>query len=125
MQGTQAVIEACTAAGVRKLVFTSSVTVVFDGTDLIDVDERLPVTESLEDHYVATKVRFGACGEPEEAGANASSAGQGGAFGAGGERQGRAPHLLPPPRRHLRVRAPLSPTQQANSSALTAQETAK
>lgn len=78
VQGTQAVVEACVAAGVRKLVFTSSVTVVFDGTDLIDVDERLPVTESLEDHYVATKVRFAARRRTgKEGGANARLTGQG------------------------------------------------
>lgn len=54
--GTQAVVDACRAEGVTKLVFTSSVTVVFEGKDLINVDERLPPTESAEDAYVATKV---------------------------------------------------------------------
>ena len=57
VEGTRLVIEACRKIGVRKLVFTSSVTVLYEGLDLISVDERLPPTKSIEDHYVATKVR--------------------------------------------------------------------
>ncbi|KAF6757483.1 C-3 sterol dehydrogenase [Ephemerocybe angulata] len=42
VDGTRAVIDAAIACGVRKLVFTSSAGVIFNGTDIIDVDERLP-----------------------------------------------------------------------------------
>lgn len=54
--GTKAVIEGCWEAGVKKLVFTSTVTVVHEGQELINIDERLPRTESRHDPYVLTKV---------------------------------------------------------------------
>lgn len=59
VKGTQAVIEACREVGVKKLVFTSTITVVFDGRALINIDERLPVVtkEAYDDPYVLTKVR--------------------------------------------------------------------
>jgi sterol-4alpha-carboxylate 3-dehydrogenase (decarboxylating) len=56
VEGTQAVVQACWEAGITKLVYTSSVTVCFEGKDIKNADERLPVTESLDDAYVATKV---------------------------------------------------------------------
>ncbi|KAK4700467.1 hypothetical protein P7C70_g5781, partial [Phenoliferia sp. Uapishka_3] len=55
VQGTKAILEACREAGVRKLVFTSSVTVCFDGKDIVNCDERLPKVEGSRDPYVATK----------------------------------------------------------------------
>jgi len=56
VDGTRSVVEAAIAVGVPKLVFTSSASVVFDGGDLIGVDERLPYTEKPIDNYVATKI---------------------------------------------------------------------
>lgn len=53
--GTRTLIEACLQAGVKKLVFTSSVTVVHGGRELCNVDERLPRPESDRDHYAWTK----------------------------------------------------------------------
>lgn len=44
--GTTNVVEACKATGVRKLVYTSSGGVVFDGRDVINVDERCTAPES-------------------------------------------------------------------------------
>lgn len=55
--GTNHLITACYAFKVKHLVFTSSVTVVFQGEHLINVDERMPTTQSTLDHYVTTKVR--------------------------------------------------------------------
>lgn len=54
--GTQRVVDACVALGIRKLVFTSSMTVCFEGVSMSNVDERLPTTDKLDDCYVATKV---------------------------------------------------------------------
>lgn len=56
VSGTKAVVQACWDNGVKKLVYTSSVTVVFEGEDLINADERMPVSERQRDPYVATKV---------------------------------------------------------------------
>ncbi len=43
--------------GVRKLVFTSSAGVVFNGSDNIDVDERLPFPEKPMDAYNESKAK--------------------------------------------------------------------
>ncbi|ORY57414.1 3-beta hydroxysteroid dehydrogenase/isomerase family-domain-containing protein [Leucosporidium creatinivorum] len=56
VEGTKAVVQACREAGVTKLVFTSTMTTVFDGQPLINADERMPTTESKEVPYVWTKV---------------------------------------------------------------------
>ncbi|KAI6143059.1 3-beta hydroxysteroid dehydrogenase/isomerase family-domain-containing protein, partial [Pisolithus tinctorius] len=45
VKGTQAVIEAAIAAGVHKLIYTSSAGVVFDSTDIVNVDKRVPYLE--------------------------------------------------------------------------------
>jgi sterol-4alpha-carboxylate 3-dehydrogenase (decarboxylating) len=55
--GTRAVIQACRQAGVKKLIFTSSMTVCYEGEDMRNVDERIPFTDKQNDWYVATKVR--------------------------------------------------------------------
>jgi len=57
VEGTQSVVDACIAASpqVRKLVFTSSAGVVFEGDDMINVDERCPLAERPIDAYVETK----------------------------------------------------------------------
>lgn len=53
--GTRAVIDACLAEDVRKLVFTSSPSVVFDGGDCAGWDETAPYPERFDSHYSATK----------------------------------------------------------------------
>lgn len=53
--GTQNVIAACLAHGVRRLVYTSSPSVVFDGTDMEGVDESVPYPAHHENAYQATK----------------------------------------------------------------------
>lgn len=55
VQGTQNVIDACHAHAVKKLIFTSSPSVVFGDSDLEDVDETVPYPESYLCHYPATK----------------------------------------------------------------------
>jgi len=53
--GTQNVIEGCRQAGVGKLVFTSSPSVTFDGTDQIRVDESALYPQKWMCHYPHTK----------------------------------------------------------------------
>ena len=45
------------ALKVQKLVFTSSAGVVFNGQDIIDVDERLPFPEKSLDAYNESKAK--------------------------------------------------------------------
>jgi sterol-4alpha-carboxylate 3-dehydrogenase (decarboxylating) len=42
---------------VKKLVFTSSCGVVFNGADIINADERLPFAETSMDAYNETKAK--------------------------------------------------------------------
>jgi sterol-4alpha-carboxylate 3-dehydrogenase (decarboxylating) len=58
VQGTEKVIEACKSEGVKKLVYTSSASVVHDGGDLINIDERCSIPKDQKDQYNITKVRF-------------------------------------------------------------------
>ncbi len=53
--GTENVIAACRANGIRRLVHTSSPSVVFDGRDVEGGDESLPYPERYEAHYPHTK----------------------------------------------------------------------
>ncbi|KAI5481268.1 C-3 sterol dehydrogenase (C-4 sterol decarboxylase) [Pseudohyphozyma bogoriensis] len=55
IRGTKALLEACVEARVTKLVFTSSITICYEGKDLINVDERIPVVSLKGDHYGLTK----------------------------------------------------------------------
>jgi nucleoside-diphosphate-sugar epimerase len=55
VQGTEAVIAACRRAGVSRLVYTSSPSVVFDGRDMAGVDESVPYPAHHEAPYPATK----------------------------------------------------------------------
>jgi len=55
--GTENVIAACREHGVQKLVYTSSPSVVFDGTDMEGVDESIPYPEHFHAYYPETKAR--------------------------------------------------------------------
>jgi len=66
--GTVNVIEACRATGVRRLVYTSSPSVIFDGTNQRNVDESIPYPDHYESPYPETK----AIGEQRVLAANSS-----------------------------------------------------
>ena len=53
--GTLNVIKACKEAGVKRLIYTSSPSVVFDGGDMEGVDESVPYPTHYEAHYPRTK----------------------------------------------------------------------
>jgi nucleoside-diphosphate-sugar epimerase len=53
--GTRAVIEGCRAHGVRRLIHTSTPSVVYNGRDLAGADESLPLTTSCPSPYPLTK----------------------------------------------------------------------
>lgn len=55
--GTQAIIAAAVETGVRKLVFTSSAGVVFNGGEVKDVDERIAFPEVPMDAYNDSKAK--------------------------------------------------------------------
>jgi nucleoside-diphosphate-sugar epimerase len=55
VEGTRFVLEACRTGGVRKLVYTSSPSVVFDGRDHRRADESLPYPRRYLAAYPATK----------------------------------------------------------------------
>lgn len=50
-------IDAAVAVGVRKLVFTSSAGVIFNGSDIVNVDERLPYPDVPLDAYNESKAK--------------------------------------------------------------------
>lgn len=53
--GTQHVIAGCRQHGVERLIYTSSPSVVFDGTDHVDADESLPYSDRWLCHYPHSK----------------------------------------------------------------------
>lgn len=53
--GTRNVVEVCRLEGIKRLVYTSSPSVVADGTDLSGVDESYPYPQHHEAFYPATK----------------------------------------------------------------------
>ena len=53
--GTQAVIDGCREHGVRRLVYTSSPSVVYSGGDLAGVDEKMPLALACPSDYPLTK----------------------------------------------------------------------
>ncbi|EFJ50914.1 hypothetical protein VOLCADRAFT_79975 [Volvox carteri f. nagariensis] len=57
VDGTRHLLDACVAAGVPKVVYTSSASVVFDGKPLYMVDESTPYAKRPMDHYTRTKIQ--------------------------------------------------------------------
>ena len=57
VEGTRHVIEGCQKHAVRKLIFTSSPSVVFGESSLENVDESFPYPESYLCHYPQTKAQ--------------------------------------------------------------------
>lgn len=53
--GTENVLTACRARGIRRLVHTSSPSVVFNGQDMEGIDESVPYPEHFEAPYPQTK----------------------------------------------------------------------
>ena len=53
--GTRNMIKACRANGVGRLVYTSSPSVIFDGSDMEGVDESEPYPQTYHAHYPRTK----------------------------------------------------------------------
>ena len=53
--GTDNVIRACQKAGIARLVYTSSPSVVFDGRDMEGVNESVPYAPTYRAHYPRTK----------------------------------------------------------------------
>ena len=54
--GTRAVVEGCRAHGVRRLVHTSTPSVVYNGRDLAGADESLPLATDCPSPYPLSKV---------------------------------------------------------------------
>ncbi|KAL5559587.1 hypothetical protein UlMin_035798 [Ulmus minor] len=58
VDGTKNVIDACTELKVKRLIYTSSPSVVFDGVHgILNGDESLPYPSQHNDHYSATKAK--------------------------------------------------------------------
>lgn len=55
--GTENIIQACRNWDVKRLVYTSSPSVVFDGTDMDGVDESVPYPAKFHAYYPQTKAR--------------------------------------------------------------------
>ncbi|OGR58024.1 MAG: 3-beta hydroxysteroid dehydrogenase [Elusimicrobia bacterium GWA2_69_24] len=55
VQGTANVLDACRLHGIRRLVYTSSPSVVFNGRDMEGADESARYPERYEAHYPETK----------------------------------------------------------------------
>ncbi len=53
--GTRALLEGCTTHGVRRFVYTSTLSVVYNGRDLAGVDESAPLTAACPAVYPLTK----------------------------------------------------------------------
>ncbi|KAI6157723.1 3-beta hydroxysteroid dehydrogenase/isomerase family-domain-containing protein [Pisolithus tinctorius] len=57
IEGTRAIIEAAIAASVCKLVYMSSTGIIFDSTDVMNVDKRVPYLEEPFDTYNDSKAQ--------------------------------------------------------------------
>ncbi len=53
--GTQNIIDSCIAHGIKKLIYTSSPSVIFGKSDLANVDESVPYPKQYLTHYPRTK----------------------------------------------------------------------
>lgn len=53
--GTRNIVDACRALGIRNIVFTSSPSVIHDGSDLQGVDESYPYPKHFDAYYPETK----------------------------------------------------------------------
>ncbi len=53
--GTQNIVDACLTHGVKRLIHTSSPSVVFTAGDMEGVDESVPYAKTFHTHYVKTK----------------------------------------------------------------------
>ncbi|HWA88379.1 MAG TPA: NAD-dependent epimerase/dehydratase family protein [Opitutus sp.] len=53
--GTRALLDGCRVHGVRRLIFTSTPSVVYNGRDLAGADESLPLTTNCPSPYPLTK----------------------------------------------------------------------
>ncbi|NNE37860.1 MAG: NAD-dependent epimerase/dehydratase family protein [Gammaproteobacteria bacterium] len=53
--GTECILNTCRTNGIKKLVYTSSPSVIFDGSDEENVDESIPYPETYFNHYQRTK----------------------------------------------------------------------
>ncbi len=69
VRGTEVILDACRHAGIGRLVYTSSPSVVFDGSDMEGADESASYPAHYHSHYSATK----ALGEQAVLAANDSS----------------------------------------------------
>ncbi|MGV9801431.1 3-beta-hydroxysteroid dehydrogenase [Mycobacterium sp. NPDC003449] len=56
VDGTENLVQAAQAAGVRRFVYTASNSVVMGGQHIVDGDETLPYTDRFNDLYTETKV---------------------------------------------------------------------
>jgi sterol-4alpha-carboxylate 3-dehydrogenase (decarboxylating) len=56
VEGTRNIITACEDAGVKALIYTSSASVIYDGSDLVNADEKTPYATHHVDPYNASKV---------------------------------------------------------------------
>ena len=56
VEGTRNVIKACNETGVTALVYTSSASVIYDGGDLVNANEKQPYASKHVDAYNASKV---------------------------------------------------------------------
>lgn len=69
--GTRALLDGCRSQGVKRLVYTSTPSVVYNGRDLAGADESLPLTTSCPSPYPLTK----AIAEREVLAANSAALG--------------------------------------------------
>lgn len=56
VQGTQNTIDACVSSAVTRLIYTSSVDVVFDGSSMPNMTEDLPYASATKSIYAETKI---------------------------------------------------------------------
>ena len=61
VRGTENVVRACLQAGVSRLVYTSSPSVIFSGRDMEGVDESVPYPKSYSAEYPRTKALAEQC----------------------------------------------------------------